>query len=117
MPTAGGQTWWKYGASDPDVSRAIITVVNDIQQNTLGVQTRFLRNMRSFGGYGYMTGGRFPTNTGAGGPLGQGQRTGPRDNIIYTIVSTACSQLLDDGPPGVDFVTTHGDYEQQQRAK
>lgn len=114
---AGAQRWWKYKQNDQDAPRAVITAVNDIQQNTLGLQTRFLRNMRSFGGYGYMTGARFPSNTGAGGPLGQGQRTGPRDNIIYTVISTMASQLLDDGPPGVEFLTSHGNYEQQERAK
>jgi hypothetical protein len=117
MDELGAKRWWKYPSGSGDLAKAIITALNHIQQNTLGLQTRFLRNMRSFGGYGYMTGARFPASTGAGGPLSQGQRTGPRDNIIYTVISTVCSQLLDDGPPGVAFLTSHGNYEQQHRAE
>jgi hypothetical protein len=107
--------WWTYGKGRP-VGNAVVSAVNLVQQGTLGLQTRFLRCARLYGGYGYMSGGRFPTNTGAGGPLGQGVRAGPRDNIIYSVISTVCSQLLSDGPPTVSFVTSHGDFELQHKA-
>jgi hypothetical protein len=109
--------WWREPKGK--AGGAVIQAVNAIQEVTLGLQTRFLRSMRAFGGNGYMSGGRFPASVGGGvgGPLGMGQRSGPRDNIIYSMVTTVLSQLLDDGPPGVCWLTTHGDYEIQQKAE
>jgi hypothetical protein len=109
--------WWR--EKKGQAGGAVIAAVNAIQEVTLGLQTRFLRSMRAFGGNGYMTGGRFPSSVGGGvgGPLGMGARSGPRDNITYSLVSTVLSQLLDDGPFGVSFLTSHGDWEMQRKAE
>lgn len=109
--------WWR--EDNGKAGGAVIAAVNAIQEVTLGLQTRFLRSMRAFGGNGYMSGGRFPSSVGGGvgGPLGMGARSGPRDNIVYSMVTTILSQLLDDGPPGVSWLTTHGDYEMQCHAE
>jgi hypothetical protein len=111
-----GRNWWSYPKGG-SVSGAVVAAVNQIQETTLGLQTRLLRSARLFGGYGYMSGGRFPTSAGAGGPLAMGVRTGPRDNIVYSVISTVCSQLLDDGAPGVRFLTSHGDWELQRKSE
>lgn len=110
-----GLQWWKQPKGQ--AGAAMIAGVNSLQQTTLGLQTRLLRAARLFGGYGYMSGGRFATSTVAGGPLGQGARAGPRDNIVYSVITTAASQLLDDGAPSVSFLTNHGDYELQEKAQ
>lgn len=109
--------WWREPKGKAGAS--IIAAVNAIQDVTLGLQERFLRSMRAFGGNGYMSTGRFPSGVGGGvgGPLGMGARSGPRDNITYALVSTVLSQLMDDGPYGVSFLTSHGDWEMQRRAE
>ena len=116
-PPNPSSQWWR--EKKGQAGGGVIAAVNAIQEVTLGLQTRFLRSMRSFGGNGYMSGGRFPSSVGGGvgGPLGMGARSGPRDNIIYSMVTTVLSQLLDDGPPGVSFLTSHGNYEVQKKAE
>lgn len=109
--------WWA-SPKGAGIGESVIAAVNQVQETSLGIQTRFLRNMERFGGYGYMAAGRFSTNTAGSGQLSRGSaRAGPRDNIVYSVVSTVCSQLLDDGAPGVSFLTSHGDYALQERAK
>jgi len=114
--TPGASNWWTLPKGQ-SVGRAMIGAVVHIQETTLGLQTRMLRAARLFGGYGYMSGGRFPTNIGGSGALGMGSKNGPRENLVYAVVSTVCSQVLDDGAPGVSFLTSHGDYELQHKAE
>lgn len=116
-PTVPVQRWWSYPRGSPAVGGAVVAGVNSVQETTLGLQQRFLRAARLFGGYGYMSSGRFATSTASGGPLGQGARSGPRDNIVYSIITTVCSQLWDDGAPSVSFAPNHGDYEIQEKAQ
>ena len=108
-------TWWSQYKKDPHIGAAVITAVNQVQDATLGLQTRFNWAANAFGGHGYMASGRF--SSAAAGGVRAGQRNGPRDNIIYSVISTVCSQLLDDGAPGVRFLTSHGDWEIQHRAE
>jgi hypothetical protein len=111
----GAMRWWERDTAS--IGKACITAVQAIQESQRGSQQRLLRGMKAFGGRGYMSGGRFPTNTGQGGALGMGQRQGPRDNIVYAVVSAVMAQVLDDGPPGVGFLTNHGDWELQHKAE
>ena len=107
--------WWE--ADSSGISHAAIAAVNSIQEANKGQLQRMHRALKAYGGRGFMSGGRFPTNMGLGGSLGQGQRQGPRDNIVYAAVATIQSQMFDMGAPGVTFMTMHGNYEQQVRAK
>lgn len=114
-PSPGANRWWE--ADKSELNRAVIANVNGIQDATKGLQQRLQRCMKAYGGRGFMSGGRFPAQSGLGGTLGQGQRQGPRDNIVYTSVRAARAQIFDVGPPGVTFLTNHGDWEQQCRAQ
>ena len=111
----GSARWWERDSKS--IGKACISAVQAIQESQRGYQQRLLRSMKAFGGRGFFSGGRFPTNTGQGGALGMGQRQGPRDNIVYAVISSVMSQILDDGPPGVSFLTSHGDYELQHKAE
>lgn len=111
----GASNWWSYPKGKP-VSSAVISALNQVQESTQGLQNRFLRCARLYGGSGYLSSGRFATSTGSGA-LGMGMRAGPRDNIVYSVVSTVCAQLLSDGPPTVSFSPTHGDWEIQHKAE
>ena len=107
--------WWE--ADLQDIGHAAIAAVNSIQEAQKGLLQRMYRALKAYGGRGFMSGGRFPTNMGLGGSLGQGQRQGPRDNIVYAAIATIQAQMFDMGPPGVTFLTMHGNPEQQARAK
>lgn len=111
----GSNRWWE--ADKSELNRTVIAAVNQIQDATKGLQQRLLRCMKAYGGRGFMSGGRFPAQSGLGGTLGQGQRQGPRDNIIYTSIRAARAQIYDVGPPGVTFMTNHGNWDQQCRAE
>ena len=114
MSEPGASNWYSY-PKGRTISSAVISALNQIQESTMGLQNRFLRCARLYGGSGYLSSGRFPTSSGSGA-LGMGMRAGPRDNLIYSVVSTVCSQLLADGPPTVSFAPTHGDWEIQHKA-
>src|SRR5580658_1030178 len=107
----GSSRWWE--EKGQQVNRAVIAAVNGIQDSQKGFQNRLYRSMKAYGGRGFMSGGRFPSNMGLGGSLGQGQRQGPRDNIVYAAIRSIMAQIFDLGPPGVTFATSHGDYEMQ----
>ena len=76
MEREGANRWWEAGKGD--VTRAAIAAVNAIQESQKGFMQRMYRALKAYGGRGFMSGGRFPTNQGLGGSLGQGQRQGYR---------------------------------------
>jgi hypothetical protein len=112
------QWWHKSKAQAPS---AMLAQIQNVLMQQRGVQIRTLRACQLYGGYGYLTSGRFasavaPKGSTRGGVAAAQGRVGPHYNLIQAACATVQARQLSNGWPHVTALTNDGDFELQHKA-
>ncbi len=111
--------WWHKSKSE--AAAAMLGQIENVLMQQRGVQIRTLRACQLYGGYGYLTSGRFasavaPKGSTRGGVAAAQGRVGPHYNLIQAACATIQARQLSNGWPHVTALTNDGDFDLQHKA-